>query len=89
MCSYLYENQIDLRYGCENAAYPKITYGIEEGHVICVKPPGPVLYRIPSDENRNFLPAESLTTPGKFNNYQDDEAYTLIDFSSFNKNEIF
>ncbi|GBL91564.1 hypothetical protein AVEN_264538-1, partial [Araneus ventricosus] len=36
----------------ENAAYLKIKYRIEEGHVFCVKPPGPVLFRIPSDENK-------------------------------------
>ncbi|GBO10994.1 hypothetical protein AVEN_29961-1 [Araneus ventricosus] len=47
----------DMDATAENAAYPKIKYRIEEGHVPCVKPPGPVIFSIPSDENRGLIAA--------------------------------
>ncbi|GBO40429.1 hypothetical protein AVEN_72683-1, partial [Araneus ventricosus] len=45
----------DQRYGCDSRKCCLFENKIEEGHVLFVKPPGPVLFRIPSEENRQKI----------------------------------
>ncbi|GBL92036.1 hypothetical protein AVEN_60790-1, partial [Araneus ventricosus] len=49
----------------ENTAYPTIKYRIEEGHDLCVKPPEPVLFKIPSDENSFYADGTAILSQGK------------------------
>ncbi|GBN93909.1 hypothetical protein AVEN_30298-1 [Araneus ventricosus] len=60
----------DMDTTTENAAYPKIKYRIEDGHVLSVKPLCAGIFCL-----QNVDEVEK--------NYQYDEACTLIDFSLF------